>query len=127
MSSRLRVAVIGVGYLGQHHARLLSAADEVELVGVVDIKPGRADEIAAKYSTRAFTAAQDVLGQNLPGGVDAVTIAVPTVAHVPVAMSFIERGVSVLIEKPLAQSVDEADRLLEAAEQHGVTLAAGHT
>ena len=127
MSSRLRVAVIGVGYLGQHHARLLSASDDVELVGVVDIKPGRAEEIAAKYSTSAFMAAQDVLGQNLPGGVDAVTIAVPTVAHAPVAMSFIERGVSVLIEKPLAASVDEADQLLEAAEQHGVTLAVGHT
>jgi predicted dehydrogenase len=122
MSGRLRVAVIGVGYLGQHHARLLSASNDVELVGVVDIKPGRAEEIAAKYSTRSFMASQDVLGK-----VDAVTIAVPTVAHVPVAMSFIEQGVSVLIEKPLASSVDEADRLLEAAEQHGVTLAAGHT
>jgi predicted dehydrogenase len=122
MSGRLRVAVIGVGYLGQHHARLLSASNDVELVGVVDIKPGRAEEIAAKYSTRSFTASQDVLGQ-----VDAVTIAVPTVAHVPVAMSFIERGVSVLIEKPLAVSVDEADRLIEAAEQYDVTLAVGHT
>src|SRR5262245_52985979 len=122
MSGKLRVAVIGVGYLGQHHARLLSASTDVELVGVVDIKPGRPEEIAAKYATRPFTAARDVLGR-----VDAVTIAVPTVAHFPVAMTFIEQGVSVLIEKPLAASVDEADRLLEASDQHRVILAAGHT
>jgi len=127
MSGRLRVAVIGVGYLGQHHARLLASSNEVELVGVVDVKPDRAAEIAAKHGTKPFMAAQDLLGHDVPGGLDAVTIAVPTVAHVPVAMSFIERGVSVLIEKPLAASVDEADRLIEAAEQYGVILAAGHT
>lgn len=120
--SKLRIAVIGVGYLGQHHARLLASMEGVELIGVVDTKPGRADEVAAKYGTRAFTAAADVLGQ-----VDAVSVAVPTISHVPIAMPFIDAGVSVLVEKPIAASVDEADRLVEAAGRRGVTLAAGHT
>ena len=118
----LRVAVIGVGHLGQHHARLLSAMDGVELAGVVDTRPGRAQEIAAKYGTAAFTSAGDVLER-----VDAVSIAVPTVSHVDVAMPFIERGIAVMVEKPLAGSVADADRLLDAAATHGVVLGAGHT
>jgi predicted dehydrogenase len=122
MTSKLRMAVIGVGHLGQHHARLLATMNDVELVGVVDIKSGRADEVAAKYGTRPFTSASDVLGH-----VDAVCVAVPTVSHVALAMPFIDAGVSVLVEKPIAASVGEADRLVEAADRRGVTLAAGHT
>jgi predicted dehydrogenase len=122
MLSKLRVAVIGVGHLGQHHARLLAAMDGVELVGVVDIKPGRAEEIAARIGTRAFSHAGDVAGD-----VDAVSIAVPTESHVDVTLPFIDRGVAVLVEKPLAASVADADRLIEAAERRGVLLAAGHT
>ena len=120
--TKLRVAVIGVGHLGQHHARLLAAMDDVELVGVVDTKPGRAEEIAARFATRGFTAAAGVSGI-----VDAVTIAVPTVSHVDVALPFVEQGVAVLVEKPLAASMREADRLVDAAAHAGVTLAAGHT
>jgi len=122
MTSKLRIAVIGVGHLGQHHARLLATMDDVDLVGVVDIKPGRADEIAAKYGARAFMAASDVLGR-----VDAVSVAVPTISHLAIAMPLIEAGVSVLVEKPIAVSVDDADRLVDAAERCGVILAAGHT
>ena len=120
--TKLRVAVIGVGHLGQHHARLLAAMDDVELVGVVDTKPGRAEEVAAKYGTRAFNTAAD-----LDATVDAVTIAVPTISHVNVALPFIDQGVAVLVEKPLAASMQEADRLVDAAARTGVTLAAGHT
>jgi predicted dehydrogenase len=122
MTNRLRVGVIGVGHLGQHHARLLGSMDGVELVGVVDVKPGRADEIAAKCGTKAWSTAAD-----LPDGIDAVTIAVPTVSHVEVALPFLERGVAVLVEKPLASTVVEADRLIEAAARAGTTLATGHT
>ena len=122
MVNRLRVAVIGVGHLGQHHARLLAAMENVELVGVVDTKPGRAEEIAAKYGTRAFTNAADVRSQ-----VDAVSVAVPTESHVNVAMPFIEQGCAVLVEKPLASSLTDADRLIEAAARSGGVLAAGHT
>jgi predicted dehydrogenase len=122
MMSKLRVAVIGVGHLGQHHARLLATMDDVELVGVVDTKPGRAGEVATKYGTRPFIDASDVLGR-----VDAVCVAVPTSSHLAIAMPFIDAGVSVLVEKPIASSVDDADRLVDAAERRGVTLAAGHT
>jgi predicted dehydrogenase len=76
----LRVAVVGVGHLGQHHARLLAAMPEVELVGVVDTQPGRAQEIGARYGAPGYTSLDHVLD-----GVDAVSIAVPTVAHVDVA------------------------------------------
>jgi predicted dehydrogenase len=122
MTNRLRVAVIGVGHLGQHHARLLGSLDDVELVGVVDTKPGRAEEIAAKYGTKAWPAASDLLGH-----VDAVTVAVPTVAHLDVALPFLERGVAALVEKPLAPTVADAERLIATAARAGVTLAAGHT
>ena len=96
--------------------------DGVELVGVVDTRPGRAEEIASKHGGRPFTRAADVLDR-----VDAVSIAVPTESHVAVALPFVERGVAVLVEKPLASSLADADRLIEAAERRGVPLAAGHT
>jgi predicted dehydrogenase len=118
----VRVGVIGVGHLGQHHARLLASMPGVSLAGVVDTKPGRAAEIAAKYGAPAATDVTQLFGQ-----VDAVSIAVPTVSHIEVALPFIERGVAVLVEKPLAASVADADRLLSAAARHGVTVAAGHT
>jgi predicted dehydrogenase len=118
----LRVAVVGVGHLGQHHARLLAAIEGVELVGVVDTKPGRAQEIAAKYGTAPFTSAGDLAGR-----VDAVSLATPTTTHVDLALPFIESGVPVLVEKPIASSLDDADRLLEAAERRGTMVAAGHT
>lgn len=120
--SKLRTAVIGVGHLGQHHARLLAAMDDVDLVGVVDTMPGRAADVAARHGTTAFLDAADVIGK-----VDAVTVAVPTEAHVEVALPFIERKVAVLIEKPLAGSVAEVDRLVNAAERCGAVLGAGHT
>ena len=117
-----RIAVIGVGHLGQHHARILSAMDGVELVGVVDTKPGRAQEIAAKHSTTAFTDTS-----SLAGRVDAVSIATPTSTHVDIALPFVEAGVPVLVEKPLSRSLEDADRLLDAAARRGVTVAIGHT
>jgi predicted dehydrogenase len=122
MTNRLRVAVIGVGHLGQHHARLFGSIDGVELVGVVDTKPGRADEVAARFGTRAWRAASDLLGH-----VDAVSIAVPTVSHLDVALPFLERGVAALVEKPLAPTVADAERLIHTAARGGATLAAGHT
>ena len=122
MSVPLRVAVIGVGHLGQHHARLLAAMPGVQLAGVVDTRPGRADEIGAKFGAPAFADAEDLLAQ-----VDAVTVAVPTTAHLDVARPFLDRGVAVLVEKPLAASLDEADALLAAARRGGAILAAGHT
>jgi len=123
MSDRLRVAVVGVGYLGQHHARLLAGMPDVDLVGIVDTKPGRAVEIGSRFGARAFADLRE-----LPlDGLDAATIAVPTVSHLDIALPLIDAGVSVLVEKPLAPSLAEADRLIEAAGRRGVVLAAGHT
>jgi len=120
--NRTRVVVIGVGSLGQHHARILAAMPEVDLVAVVDTKPERAAEIAATRNTAPLTDASALLGR-----VDAVIIATPTVSHVETALPFVEAGAAVLVEKPLASSLAEADRLVEAAAARGILLATGHT
>jgi predicted dehydrogenase len=120
--SNLRVAVVGVGHLGKHHARILSTLDGVALTAVVDKIPARAAEIAAASSTTAFTDSQQILD-----AVDAVTIAVPTELHREIAIPFLERGISVLVEKPMARSLAEADEMIAAAAASGATLAVGHT
>ena len=118
----LRVAVIGVGYLGRHHARILSTLPGVELTAVVDINRRRADEIAASHGTRAFYDAREV-----QGAVDAVTIAVPTALHSQIALPLLAAGVPVLVEKPMAASLEQADAMIGAARQAGVVLAVGQT
>jgi predicted dehydrogenase len=118
----VRVGVVGVGHLGQHHARILAAMDGVTLVGVADTNRARAEEIASRHSTRAFSRAEDLLAE-----VDAVSIAVPTVSHVDVALPFLEQRKAVLVEKPLAASLADADRLIAAGERSGAIVAAGHT
>ena len=120
--SNVRIGVIGVGHLGQHHARLLAAMDGVDLVGVCDVNRARADEIGTKFGAPAFSEARELVGR-----VDAVTVAVPTVAHLDVGLPFLHAGVATLIEKPIAPSVADADRLVEAAERGGAMLATGHT
>lgn len=123
MTRPLRLAVIGVGHLGQHHARLIAASPDVELVGVVDLRPDRAAEIAGKYGTAVLADVADVLSKN----VDAVVIAAPTAVHVDLAIPLVEAGVAVLVEKPMAASLSDADRLIEAAERRGSIVAVGHT
>jgi predicted dehydrogenase len=118
----LRIAVIGVGYLGRHHARILSTLPGVELVAVVDTNRPRAEEMAAANRTRALTDYRDVIRQ-----VDAVTIAVPTEQHRDVAIAFLAAGVPSLVEKPMARSLDEADAMIAAARQTSVPLAVGQT
>jgi predicted dehydrogenase len=118
----VRIGVIGVGHLGQHHARLLASMDGVDLVGVCDVNRARADEIGTKFGAPAFSDSRELLGR-----VDAVTVAVPTVVHLDVGLPFLEAGVATLIEKPIASSVADADRLVEAAEHGGAMLATGHT
>ena len=118
----LRVAVIGVGYLGRHHARILSSLPGAELVAVVDTNRPRAEQIAAAYGAKPLTSYRDLFGQ-----VDAVTIAAPTELHREIAVSCLSAGVSVLVEKPMARSVEEADVMIDVARKAGVTLAVGHT
>jgi hypothetical protein len=118
----LRIAVIGVGHLGKHHARILSELPGVELVAIVDTNRARGEEIAAACRTNAVFDAHDLLGR-----VDAVTVAVPTEMHRDVALPFLEAGVAVLVEKPMTRSLAEADELIGAAARAGVALAVGQT
>jgi predicted dehydrogenase len=119
---RLKMAVVGVGYLGRHHARILSAMPDVDLVSVVDINRTRAREVAAAHGTCALFDFRDSLGS-----VDAVTIAVPTAQHADIGCAFLDAGIPVLIEKPLARNVNEAEALLAASARNGAVLAVGHT
>jgi len=118
----LRLAVIGVGHLGRHHARIASALEGVRLTAVVDLKADRAAEIAAAHQTTGLTDFRELFDR-----VDAVVVAVPTEAHLAIALPFLERGVGVLVEKPMAQSLAEADAMLAAAGASGATLAVGQT
>src|ERR1700686_4024153 len=105
----LRIAVIGVGHLGKHHARILPTLPGVELVGVVDRNRARAEEIAGASGTRAFVHVGEIVNQ-----VDAVTLAVPTELHCELALPFLEAGVGVLVEKPQARSLAGADQTIAA-------------
>ncbi|MDE0830232.1 MAG: Gfo/Idh/MocA family oxidoreductase [Vicinamibacterales bacterium] len=116
-----RVAVVGVGHFGRHHARVLAALPGVHLEAVVDVDVERAKATAAEVGT-GFES--DV--SFLDGRVDAVTLAVPTAAHHAVALPLLTRGISVLVEKPIAKSVAEADELIAAAAKSGAVLAVGH-
>jgi len=118
----LRVAVVGVGHLGRHHARILASLSGVKLVAVADTNRARADEIAAAHGTRAAYDARDLAGQ-----VDAVTIAVPTERHCEIALPFLNAGAAVLVEKPMARSLAEADVMIAAAAKADAVFAVGHT
>lgn len=117
----VRVGVVGVGYLGQHHARVYSEIPGVELVGVVDVNRERAREVAHRYSTKPFFDYRDLFGK-----VDAVSIVVPTVLHRDIAVRFIEEGINILIEKPVTTTLEEAKELMEMAARKSVILQVGH-
>jgi predicted dehydrogenase len=118
---RLRTAVIGVGHLGKEHARILECIPGVELVGVADVSLEQAQSVARKHQTQAFTEYWPLL--NL---VDAASIVVPTTHHLGVAREFLKRGISVLVEKPLALDAGQAEELVNLAQQHGAVLQVGH-
>jgi len=117
----VRVAVIGVGYLGKFHAQKYSAMDNVQLVGVADINASRAGEVAASCGTRAFTDYRDLLDS-----VDAVSIVVPTESHYAVGLDFLKHDVDVLIEKPMTSTLEQADALIDLADSRGCILQIGH-
>ena len=118
----IRIAVVGVGHLGRHHARILSTMEGARLTAVVDTDPQRAEEVAAASSTRASTDHRELFGE-----VDAVVVAVPTEQHREVAVPFLERGIPVLVEKPMSRSLEDADAMLAAARAGAAMLAVGHT
>ncbi len=121
MSNKIRTAVVGVGYLGQFHAEKYAGLAGAELVAVVDSERNRVDEIAAKLGTKGFTDYREIIGM-----VDAVSIVVPTRYHFEVAKAFLEKGVHVLLEKPVTTTLDEADELIRIAGEAGALLQVGH-
>ena len=121
-STPLRLGVIGVGHLGKHHARIAAGVAGARLTAVADTQRDRAVAAAAAAGAKVFEDYRDLFGQ-----VDAVTVAAPTEKHHEIALAFLERGVSVLVEKPITRSLTEADALIAAAQQSGATLATGHT
>lgn len=117
----LRVGVIGVGNMGQHHTRVLGLLKDVELYGVADVNVTRGLDIASKYRVRFFEDYHDLLAC-----VDAVCIAVPTKLHHEVGLASLQAGVHVLIEKPIAASIEEAESLVNAAAENHCILQVGH-
>ncbi len=119
--SRIPVGVIGVGALGRHHARHLAASAAAHLVGVHDLDVDRGKAVADSVGTRFYADVDDLLRDT-----EAVTVAVPTPVHAAVGLQALERGRAVLMEKPLAVSIAEADALIAAAARSGVPLVVGH-
>jgi predicted dehydrogenase len=117
----IRVAVIGAGEFGRQHARVYRQLDGVELVGVVDTDLERARRVAEEFSTTVFP---DLDG--LAGKADAASVAVPTIEHARVGSRLLALGLDVLVEKPMAASLAEADQLLDAAARHQRILQVGH-
>jgi predicted dehydrogenase len=117
----IKTGVVGVGFLGQHHARLYADIAGSELVGVYDVNESRAGEIADASKCRRFATVEE-LGE----ACDAISIVVPTDRHCDVALPLLKRGCHLLIEKPLCVSIDEASRIQTAAAESGVIVQVGH-
>ena len=117
----LKVGVIGVGYLGQHHARIYSEIKDAELVAVVDADRERADAFAEKYGCTAYSDFREILPQ-----VDALSIVTPTLSHYFIALECLRAGKDILVEKPITGIVREADELILESEKGGCILQVGH-
>ena len=121
LTEKIRTAVVGVGYLGQFHAEKYAQLENAELVAVVDLDRERAAQVAEKVGARSCSDFREILGQ-----VDAVSIVVPTQAHYEVAKAFLEKGVHVLLEKPITTTLAEADELIRIAASMKAVFQVGH-
>lgn len=121
-TKKLRCGVVGVGRMGQHHARVYATQPGCQLVGVVDASSERRGAIADKFDTRALESVE----QLIDAGVDAVSIAVPTIYHWDAAEPLLKAGVACLVEKPLAKDVESALAIKDLAEKTGSVLMVGH-
>lgn len=121
-NKKIRVAVAGVGGFGKNHARVWSGMEGVELAAVLDENKERAALVAAEFGSRAVDNLEDLVAARI----DAVSVAVPTSDHATVGCQLLEAGVDVLVEKPMAASLAEADRLISAAKRSGRILQVGH-
>ena len=118
---KIRVAVVGVGDFGRNHVRVYREMLDAEIVGVVDANAARAEQVATEFGTQALPGME-----SLRGRVDAVSLAVPTVEHARIGCALLRMGLDVLVEKPIAASLAEADELIAAARESGRILQVGH-
>ncbi|MBI3819140.1 MAG: Gfo/Idh/MocA family oxidoreductase [Planctomycetes bacterium] len=119
---KLRAAVVGAGHLGKIHARIYSEIPHAELVGVVDVRADKAKALAEIYKTNAYDKITDI-----PGGVDVVSVAATTSQHAEISIPLLRSGIAVLVEKPIAASLEEADAMLAAARDGKTVLSVGHS
>ena len=118
----IRAGVIGVGAMGQHHVRIYHEMENVELIGISDVSEDRVKELSDRYGTNGFTDYNELLAENL----DAVSIVVPTTLHMSVGMDVIASGANLLVEKPIADTLENAEKLTRAADDADVKLMVGH-
>ena len=120
-SGKLKVAVIGVGYLGKEHARIYSDMPDVSLVGIVDISKERGEEAAQRYGTKYYSSYKEILDK-----VNAVSVVVPTKSHYEIAKELLKNGISVLVEKPMTGTVSEAEELIRLSKSNNTVLQPGY-
>ncbi|MCK4261955.1 Gfo/Idh/MocA family oxidoreductase [bacterium] len=118
---KIKVGVVGVGHLGKEHARIYSRLPQTQLMGVADIDRRRCKQIASRYNTDGHIDYKDLFGK-----VSAVSIAVPTHLHCQVARDFLRQGIHLLLEKPITQTVEEAEKLIRLSSQRNLVLQIGH-
>jgi len=118
----IKVGVIGAGAMGQHHIRVYSSLKGAQLIGIADVAKERIETLSEQYDTSAYTDYRELLKQKI----DAVSIAVPTAMHREVALDALDRGISVLLEKPIADSIQSADDLIAKADEKDAKLMIGH-
>jgi predicted dehydrogenase len=119
--ARLRAGVVGGGHMGQYHVLVYAELPDVDLVGVADVDAARAAAVASQYETQAFTDHRHLIGR-----IDVASVAVPTERHFAVTRDLLEAGVSVLVEKPMTSTIEEAQALFAIAERTGAVLHVGH-
>lgn len=121
MMDRIKAGVIGVGHLGRHHARVYSQIPEAELVGVHDANSEKGQKVAQEFNTIYFETSSELLER-----IDAVSLAVPTIFHYPLACDVLNRGKSLLVEKPITETVKQAEELVSLARGKKLVLQVGH-
>ena len=121
MKRKLRVGVIGVGYLGKFHAEKYARMTDVDLVGVVDVDPLRAQQVADRLNTRVYARHEDLFGF-----VDAVSVVTPTPHHYEISRDFLKQGVDTFVEKPMTITLEEADELIDLAASRDLVIQVGH-
>src|SRR5262245_9592111 len=117
----IRVAVVGAGAFGREHARSYSENPEAKLAAVCDVDESRGRDIAQRHGAEFVSNYRDLIGS-----IDAVSVAVPTESHQAIACELLEAGIAVLVEKPIARTLEEADQIIESARRTGVDLQTGH-